>query len=64
MGLGRHQRTKHGGYRRERSDSQAKNLRQTYPEFNKVHGRTALGTLEDRFDANSLNQVRNALRKL
>ncbi len=64
MPLGKHQHTKHGGFRKERSDSLAKNLRQDYPEFNKVHGSTSLGTLKERLNADSLNQVREKLRKL
>ncbi len=62
MPLGKHQRTSQGGFRRERSDSQAKNLREDYPEFNKVHGSTTLGTLKDRFGVDSLNKVREKLR--
>jgi hypothetical protein len=64
MALGKHERTQAGTFRRERSDSLAKNLREEYPEFNKVHGSTKLGTLKERFDADSLNEVREALRKL
>jgi len=63
MALGKHQHTKHGGYRRERGDSKAKNLRQDYPEFNKVHGSTTLATLRERFGVDSLNKVREILRK-
>lgn len=62
MPLGKHQHTKHGGFRRERSDSKAKNLAQDYPEFRKVHGSTTLGTLKERFDVDSLNKVRERLR--
>jgi hypothetical protein len=42
----------------------AKNLREEYPEFDKVHGSTKLGTLKERFGADSLNEVREALRNL
>jgi hypothetical protein len=56
MPLGKHQHTKHGGYRKERSDSRAKNLREDYPEFNKIHGSTTLGSLKERFGVDSLNQ--------
>ena len=41
MALGKHEHTKHGGFRRERGDSLARNLRQDYPEFNKVDPRTS-----------------------
>lgn len=63
MALGKHQRTAKGTYRRERGDSLAKNLRQEYPEFNKVRGDTRLDTLRERFGVDSLDAVRRALRK-
>jgi hypothetical protein len=63
MALGKHQKTSKGRFRRERSDSLAKNLRQEYPEFKKVRGDTKLGTLRDRFGVESLDEVRKALRK-
>lgn len=63
MPLGKHSRTSKGTFRRERSDSKAKNLRKDYPEFNKVHGSTELGTLKERFGVDSLNKVREELRK-
>ena len=62
MALGKHQHTKHTGFRKERSDSKAKNLAQDYPEFKKVHGSTTLGTLKERLDVDSLNKVRERLR--
>lgn len=62
--LGKHEHTKEGRFRKERSDSLAKNLAKDYPEFDKVNGNTKLGTLKKRFDAESLNEVRKALRKL
>lgn len=63
MPLGKHSRTSKGTFRRERADSKAKNLRKEYPEFNKVHGSTELGTLKKRFGVDSLNKVREELRK-
>jgi hypothetical protein len=63
MPLGKHSRTEKGTFRRERADSLAKHLREDYPEFNKVHGNTKLGTLEKRFGVDSLNAVRERLRK-
>ena len=63
MGLGKHTRTQKGTFRKERSDSLAKNLREDYPEFNNVHGSTQLGTLKERFGVDSLNKVREELRK-
>lgn len=62
MPLGKHQHTKHAGFRRERGDSLAGNLAKDYPEFEKVDPRTKLGTLRDRFGVESLNQVRKKLR--
>jgi hypothetical protein len=62
MAFEQHERTKSGRFRRERADALAKNLRLEYPEFDKVHGSTKLGTLEKLFGVNSLTAVRNALR--
>jgi hypothetical protein len=62
MGLDKHSRTNDGTFRRERGDSLAKNLRETYPEFKKVHGSTRLDTLKERLGADSLNEVREKLR--
>ena len=63
MPLGKHTRTSKGTFRKERSDSLAKNLREDYPEFDNVHGSTKLGTLKERFGVDSLNKVREELRK-
>jgi hypothetical protein len=63
MPLGEHSRNDDGRFRRERGDSLAKNLRQDYPEFTHVHGSTRLDTLRDRFGVDSLNAVREELRK-
>ena len=63
MALGRHTRTEKGTFRRERSDSLVKNLKQEYPEFENVNGHTKLGTLKDKFGVDSLDGVRKALRK-
>jgi hypothetical protein len=64
MPLGEHTRTQSGRIRKERGDSLAGNLAQDYPEFEKVDPRTRLDTLKERFDADSLNEVRKALKKL
>lgn len=53
MSLGKHSRTNQGTFRKERGDSLAKNLREEYPEFSQVHGRTRLGTLDKRFGVDS-----------
>jgi hypothetical protein len=63
MPLGKHSRTEKGTFRKERGDSLAKNLREDYPEFNAVHGSTRLDTLKKKFEVESLNAVREALRK-
>jgi len=63
MPLPQHQRTEEGAFRRERADSLAKNLREDYPEFNKVRGDTKLGTLKKESGATSINGVRDYLRK-
>ena len=63
MALGRHTRTSQGTFRRERSDSLVKNLKQEYPEFENINGNTKLGTLKEKFGVDSLDAVRKALRK-
>jgi hypothetical protein len=63
VALGKHSKTSKGRIRRERGDALAKNLREEYPEFNKVHGSTRLDTLRKRYNTDSLNGVRKALRK-
>jgi len=63
MALGKHRRTSQGTFRRERSDSLAKNLRKEYPEIDHVHGSTKLGTLKEKFGVDSLNKVREELRE-
>lgn len=62
MPLGKHTRNPSGRIRKERSDSLAKNLREDYPEFKKVHGNKKLGTLEKEFGVDSLSQVREKLK--
>ena len=63
MALPHHKRTEEGAFRRERSDSLAKNLRKDYPEFDRVRGDTELGTLKKESGATSINGVREWLRK-
>lgn len=64
MSLGKHSPTNQGTSRREREDSLAKNLREEYPEFSRVHGSSRLDTLKERFDVNSLNGAREKLKEL
>jgi len=61
MALGKHQRTNSGAYRRERRDARVQNLKQDYPQLREFRGNTKLGTLEDRYDVNSLNQLLKAV---
>lgn len=63
MPLPHHERTENGAYRRERADSLAKNLREDYPEFQKVHGNTKLGTLKEESGETSINGVRKYIRE-
>ena len=65
MPLGKHTRTEHGAFRRERSDSTAGTLRKDYPEFASVRSDAKLGNikkdLELPHDA-PLSDVRRGLR--
>lgn len=63
MALGKHTRTEQGTFRRERSDSLVKNLKQEYPELANINGNTKLGTLREKFGVDSLDDVLKALRK-
>jgi hypothetical protein len=63
MALGKHQHRHDGRYRRERGDSLAGNLGREYSELQKVDPRTKLETLRQRFDVDSLNKVRQRLRR-
>jgi hypothetical protein len=46
MPLGKHTRTEHGTFRRERSDSTAGTLRKDYPEFASVRSDAKLGNIK------------------
>ena len=63
MALGEHTRTQKGTIRKERSDSLVKNLKKEYPEFQPFRGDTKLGTLLERYDVDSLSQLRKELKK-
>jgi hypothetical protein len=63
MALGKHKKTEEGRLRKERGDSLAKNLAGDYPEFKSVSGNTKLATLRKKFDVDSLNGVRKALKQ-
>jgi hypothetical protein len=62
MSLDQHARTEKGTFRKERSDSLVKHLREEYSEFKGINGNTKLGTLEKQLGVDSLNKVREALR--
>ncbi len=64
MPLPKHSRTERGNFRQARGDELAGNLVKDYPEFGKVDPRTKLETLRRRFDVGSINEVREALRKI
>jgi hypothetical protein len=61
--LGVHKKDDEGRFRRERSDSKAKNLAADYPEFAKVPPETTLGQLEKKYGVDSLDAVRRAIKK-
>lgn len=61
--LGKHTKTGKGTFRRERSDSLVKNLKQDYPELADINGNTKLGTLREKYGADSLDGVLKAIRK-
>lgn len=63
MGLKQHTRNQNGEFRRERSDSLVKNLKNEYREFAGINGHTKLGTLKEKFGVDSLDGVLKALRK-
>jgi hypothetical protein len=62
MGLKPHTRTEKGRFREERSDAKARNLAQTYPEFEKVPPNTTLGQVKRRLGTSSMADTRKALR--
>lgn len=63
MPLGEHERTNEGRFRKERRDSKVSNLQEVYHELDKFNGNTHLGTLLDKYDVDSLNQLLKKLRK-
>jgi hypothetical protein len=60
---GQHTRNNNGQFRRERSDSLVKNLKEEYPELKPFNGNMKLGTLRDRLGVDSLSQVLKKLNK-
>lgn len=65
MALGKHQRTKEGTFRKERTDSSMAKLRKEYPELNRLHGNIkTLGGAEKTLGVDSLSQVLKKTRKI
>lgn len=56
-------RDKNGEWREKRSDTKIETLKKTYPEFEGINGNMHLGTLKDRFEVDSLDDVLRELRK-
>ena len=63
MPLGKHKRTEHGPFRKERADSLVKNLKEDYPILDQFDDRTQLGTLRERFGVDSLDKLLKKLEK-
>ena len=56
-------RNETGEFRRKRSDTKVQNLKNTYSEFEGIHGNMHLGTLMDKYDTDSLDGVLKGIRK-
>ena len=63
MPLGKHKRTEEVPFRKERADSLVKNLKEDYPVLDQFNDRTKLGTLRDKYDVNSLDQLLKKLKR-
>ena len=63
MPLGKHSRNQDGTFRKERSDSLVKNLREDYPQLNGINGNTKLGTLKEKYNTDSLSGVLEGIQK-
>jgi hypothetical protein len=61
--LGKHEKTAGGTFRKERSDSLVKNLKEDYPQLAKFNGNTKLGTLLEKKGVDSLSQLLKKLDK-
>ena len=55
-------RDKDGTFREKRSDTKIESLKDDYPEFRNINGNTILGTLKEKFNVDSLDDVLRALR--
>ncbi len=63
MGLDNRSTDKNGRIREKRSDAQMKSLKPDYPEFDRFRDNTTLGSLKQRYHAESLDKVRREVRK-
>ena len=63
MPLPKHTRNENGEFRRERADSLLKNLKKEYKSLEPFNGNMQLGTLRDKFGADSLDDVLKAIRR-
>ena len=63
MPLGKHTKTETGRIRQERSDSLLGNLAKDYKVLGNYNPRMKLGTLEDKLNVSSLDQVLKKLKK-
>lgn len=57
MTLGKHTRTEKGRFRQERSDTLVGNLAKEYSVLEKFNPRMKLGTLKEKLNADSLDEV-------
>ncbi len=55
-------RNEDGRWHERRADTKVENLKKDYPEFNGINGNTHLGTLKEKYNTDSLDGVRRALR--
>ena len=55
-------RNQDGTWREKRADTKVENLKKEYPEFSGINGNTHLGTLKEKFNTDSLDGVRRALK--
>ena len=62
MPLGKHTKTESGRIRQERSDSLLGNLAKDYKVLEKFNPRMKLGTLEEKLNVSSLDQVLKKLK--
>ena len=57
-------RDKDGEWREKRSDTKVETLKKDYPEFENINGNMKLGKLKEKFNLDSLDEVRKKLRKI